>query len=83
MFVENGVDQDIQRAKETLKMGKASIPNSLMRISISNPSDTELRNYVGSFREAGITLPCVYPYFSNEDDLKYREQVIRSMAKAV
>ncbi len=83
MFGKNGVDVDIQRAKEALKMDEASVPNSLLRISLSNPSDTELKNYVDSFREAGITLPCIYPYFSNEDDSKYREQTIRSIAKTL
>jgi alkanesulfonate monooxygenase SsuD/methylene tetrahydromethanopterin reductase-like flavin-dependent oxidoreductase (luciferase family) len=83
MFGKYGVDLDIQRAKETLKADKASIPNSLLRISLSNPSVTELKNYVDNFREAGITLPCIYPYFSNEDNLKYREQVIRSIVKSL
>jgi len=34
----------------------------LLRISLANPTKKELVDYVRSFREAGVDLPCLYPY---------------------
>ena len=83
MFEKDKVAMDINIAKESLKGERPTVPASLLAISPSNPSENELRDYVDGFRKAGITLPCVYPYFSNSDDLSFREQTIRQIASSI
>ena len=83
VFEKNGVDTDIQRAKDGLMTKAVRIPDSLLKISLSNPSNAELKTYVDNFRGAGVTLPCIYPYFSGGDDMNYRKEIIREIAKTL
>jgi hypothetical protein len=46
------------------------IPQALGEISSSNPSDVEIEQIVGRFREAGVDLPIVYPYVWGDDSFK-------------
>jgi hypothetical protein len=87
MFELDGVSQDIRSAVGSLRSARDDIhvPESLLEISPVNPTSDELAEYVSNYRNAGISLPCVYPYFSAEEDnfeykLKTVERVISTIA---
>ena len=83
MFEKDGVVEAIEKAKQSLHGKDVSVPDALLKISLANPSDGELKSYVKGFRDAGITLPCVYPYFSSDEyDFDYRQSVVRRIAEA-
>ncbi|MGI0092455.1 MAG: LLM class flavin-dependent oxidoreductase [Nitrososphaerales archaeon] len=79
MFELDGIVGDIKSAHESLS-GHPEVPSSLLQISLANPSNSELKQYVSSFREVGISLPCIYPYFSAHDDFDFRLETMRSIA---
>ncbi|HZY95453.1 MAG TPA: hypothetical protein VFE98_11480 [Candidatus Bathyarchaeia archaeon] len=39
---------------------------------MTNPTSTMLTDYVKKFREAGVDLPCLYPYFEPGEDEAYK-----------
>lgn len=78
MFEAQGILADIRHSRELLNSGGV-LPASLLRISLVNPTTQELKDYISSFRKAGITLPCVYPYFAPEDQSDFRMQKVRSI----
>jgi Luciferase-like monooxygenase len=80
MFENDGVAQDIVEATKTLKT-TVSVPESLLRISLANPSISELSELIRQFRNAGISVPCVYPYFMLEEDSDFKRGVIDSIAQ--
>ena len=49
MFESQGLVEDIKRARQSLNNGE-SLPKSLLRISLVNPTTEELKEYVSSFR---------------------------------
>jgi alkanesulfonate monooxygenase SsuD/methylene tetrahydromethanopterin reductase-like flavin-dependent oxidoreductase (luciferase family) len=81
LFESDGILEDISSADQGLRKN-GSIPESLLRISLANPSPADLREYVQKFRDAGISLPCVYPYFSNDAGFDFGLETIRSMVAA-
>ena len=84
MFVSDGIAAEIQTARLKLQSGEVVDPESrLFDVSLANPTVDELKEYVASFRTAGITLPCIYPYFSSTDDFEYRSKIIRSIVESV
>ena len=84
MFVSDGIAAEIESAQLGLESGVALDPKSkLFQISLANPTVEELKEYVASFRSAGVTLPCIYPYFSSTDDFEYRSNTIKSIAEAL
>ncbi|MHB8567358.1 MAG: LLM class flavin-dependent oxidoreductase [Nitrososphaerales archaeon] len=82
MFEIDGVTEGIRKAKEQFSVG-LKIPDSLLRISLANPNQKELRDYVKRFRESGVTLPCIYPYFSAGEDPSYKIETIKKINEAL
>jgi alkanesulfonate monooxygenase SsuD/methylene tetrahydromethanopterin reductase-like flavin-dependent oxidoreductase (luciferase family) len=82
MFKIDGVMSEVESASEYLQR-TGSIPPSLLRISLVNPSASELKEYVSRFRNSGISLPCIYPYFSQNDNFEFRMETMRSIVSAV
>lgn len=81
MFEAEGIIDEIQTARQGLVSGK-HLPYPLLRVSLVNPLNDELKDYISTFRDAGITLPCVYPYFASEDSFDFRMEKIRSIISA-
>lgn len=82
MFKAQGILEDIHHSKDLLSSG-SSLPASLMQISLVNPMTEELKGYVANFKKAGITLPCIYPYFAAEDPFEFRVEKVRSILSVV
>ena len=78
MFERDGVLSEIRSASEYLQKN-GSPPPALLRISLVNPSESELKEYLARFRDAGVSIPCIYPYFSQDDGLEFRMETIRSI----
>lgn len=70
MFESARVADEIVGASSAMASNKEiHISRGLSKISLANPSRKELADHVIRFREAGVDLPCLYPYFeSNEDE---------------
>ncbi len=82
MFKSAGVAREIERAKLSLDSSKSVRPSeNLMKISLANPTKTELAAYVTTFREAGVDLPCLYPYFEPGEEEIFKigkvEEIVR------
>lgn len=82
MFERDGVVPEIAGARKAISKGE-QLPDSLLRISLVNPSASGLAEYVERFSSVGVTLPCVYPYFSKEDDYDFKVETIRSIISVV
>lgn len=82
MFESVGVAREIEQASLFLRSGK-SVRHSenLKKISLANPTKRELAGYVTTFREAGVDLPCLYPYFEPREDAAFKiakvEEIVR------
>gem|GEM_PF-462693 len=85
MFELDGIVGAIKEAKENFAStsGTKKIPEPLLNISLANPSESELRDYVRRYREAGVTLPCIYPYFSTREDPRYIFETIGKINQTV
>jgi alkanesulfonate monooxygenase SsuD/methylene tetrahydromethanopterin reductase-like flavin-dependent oxidoreductase (luciferase family) len=82
MFESAGVAEEIARAKSALGSTERIFPSQkLLKISLANPTKKELENYVSGFREAGVDLPCLYPYFEPGEDEAFKvskvEEIVR------
>jgi hypothetical protein len=82
MFERDGVISDIDSAPDYLRKN-GTVPPGLLRISLANPTESELSEYVLRFRKAGVTLPVLYPYFSKGDGFEFRMETIRSIVTSV
>jgi luciferase-like monooxygenase len=82
MFESAGVAEEIKKACQSLG-SKLNIAQAekLQRISLANPTSSQLAEYVGGFRDAGVNLPCLYPYFEQDEDeafkIKKVEEIVR------
>ena len=82
MFESIGVAEEIARMKTILKTGESVIPSEkLLEISLANPSKTMLSAYLNKFREAGVDLPCLYPYFEPEEGEEYKISKVEEMVQ--
>jgi hypothetical protein len=82
MFEKSGVAEEIASVSRSLGQAGINYPETLRQISPVNPEVPELRSYMDSFREAGITLPCVYPYFANDESFEFKHETIRAIISA-
>lgn len=82
MFEMIGISEDILMAARSLRGNNVVYPASLSLTSPLNPDTGELRSYLSRFREAGISLPCVYPYFSPNESFEFKEETVRSIISA-
>ena len=78
MFERDGVLSAIRSASEYLQKN-GSAPPALLRISLANPSESEMKEHLARFRDAGVSLPCIYPYFSQDDGFEFRMETVRSI----
>ena len=73
MFESIGVAEEIAKMKTFLEKGENVSPSEkMLEISLANPSKTMLSAYVNKFREAGVDLPCLYPYFERDENEEYK-----------
>ncbi len=82
MFEIDGIASEIDLARKAISKGDPLPRSPLLGISLANPSPAELSEYITRFRKAGVTLPCVYPYFSEDDDFEFRTSIFRSIISA-
>lgn len=81
MFVRDNLASSISEAKKEMDSGIINVPEPLKRISIANPTTEKLKEYVRTFRSAGIDLPCVYPYFDRSEEHEFKLSKIREIAE--
>lgn len=82
MFEKSGLSQEIQTASRSLQGTNLYYPEKLSRTCPVNPDLDELRRYVSDFRRAGITLPCLYPYFAPHENFEFKYQTAGSITAA-
>jgi alkanesulfonate monooxygenase SsuD/methylene tetrahydromethanopterin reductase-like flavin-dependent oxidoreductase (luciferase family) len=82
MFAQDGTAKAISSLKENegWKTGRVDVPKELLRVSLANPRDDKLVEYVKSFRQAGVTLPVVYPYYPTGEDAKFKLETVKHIA---
>jgi alkanesulfonate monooxygenase SsuD/methylene tetrahydromethanopterin reductase-like flavin-dependent oxidoreductase (luciferase family) len=85
MFLQDETAGAISSLKKNdgWKSGPVDVPNELLRVSLANPRNDELLRYVKSFRQAGVSLPVVYPYFPNGEDPSFKLETVRQILKSV
>ncbi len=82
MFELAGVAEEITREKSALGSSENSHPSEkLLRISLANPTRNELEAFVSSFREVGVDLPCLYPYFEPREDEVFKMNKVEEMIR--
>jgi alkanesulfonate monooxygenase SsuD/methylene tetrahydromethanopterin reductase-like flavin-dependent oxidoreductase (luciferase family) len=82
LFKSVGVAHELEQANRALGSNKIIRPSeNLMRISLANPTDAELAAYVTRFREAGVDLPCLYPYFEPGEDEAFKMSKVEEMIR--
>ena len=84
MFLQDGTAKTISlfRSNEEWKSGPFEVPKEMLRVSLANPRTEELVQYVKSFRQAGVTLPVLYPYFPNSEDPRFKAETVKEIAKS-
>ena len=85
MFVQDGTAKAISTFKENegWKNGPVNVPKELLRVSLANPESDELVQYVKAFRQAGVTLPVVYPYFPSGEDAMFKLETVNRIVKSL
>jgi hypothetical protein len=76
------LDGALKAIEDLAGRSSGEVPQSLLRISVANPSTSELQEYVSRFRKAGVTLPCIYPYFASQDGFEFKDEIVRSIIEA-
>ena len=82
MFELAGVADEIASASSVLSSNreKINLSEGLLRISLANPSKEELAGHINRFRDAGVDLPCLYPYFQGDEDESFMMGKVEEMA---
>ena len=85
MFVQDGTAKAISSLKdnEEWRTGAVELPRELVAVSLANAKSEELVRYVKSFRQAGVTLPVVYPYFPDGEDPKFKLETVKEILKSL
>ena len=85
MFTQDGTAKAISSLKgsEDWRTSRVELPRELLAVSLANAKNEELVRYVKSFRQAGVTLPVVYPYFPNGEDSKFKLETVRGILKSL
>ncbi len=79
MFAQDKVAEEIRNVSQLKDSGDVNVPKTLNRISLANPSIDELRTLIEKFFAAGITLPCVYPYFALGEDPEFKKGKLKEI----
>jgi alkanesulfonate monooxygenase SsuD/methylene tetrahydromethanopterin reductase-like flavin-dependent oxidoreductase (luciferase family) len=82
MFEAAGVAREIASANAAVA-GDSDfhLNEKLLKISLANPTRSELQAYVDKFRKAGVDLPCIYPYFEDDEDESFRLKTVAELAQ--
>ena len=85
MFQQDGTASAILAFKkdDELKNGPVDVPKELLRVGLANPKSKELHQYVQSFREAGVTLPVLYPYFLSDETRDFKLETAKRILHSV
>jgi len=85
MFLQDGTADTISefRRNDEWKKGPIDLPRELLKVSLANPGDDELSRYVESFREAGVTLPVIYPYFPSDEKSEFKFETLKRILKSI
>lgn len=85
MFQQDGISDDVAKARSDIEniVASGEVPKSLLGVSLVNPSPAELHDLIQRFRESGVNLPCVYPYFALDEDSSFKQETIRSVGSAL
>jgi hypothetical protein len=85
MFEQDGTANAISsfKSNEDWKSGPFKVPKELLRVSLANPQTEDLVQYVKSFRQGGVTLPVVYPYFPNGEDSSFKLETVKRILKSL
>ncbi len=85
MFLQDGTANAISlfSSNEEWKNGLVDVPNELLRVSLANPRSDKLAQYVNSFRQAGVTLPVIYPYFPSGEVSKFKVETVNAILKSL
>src|SRR5215467_12285030 len=85
MFMKDGVAQSLTRFRESgeWRTNTFDLPSELLRVSVANPSEDELRSYVKSFTRAGLQLPIIYPYFPTDEGQDTKIAIVRRVLESV
>ena len=79
MFERVKVAEAIASIREDLSKESIVIPEGLKKISRANPSASELSNLIEQFRKSGVSLPCVYPYFSSSESIEFKRAIMKEI----
>ena len=85
MFAQDGTAKAISSLKENeeWRTGSVDLPRELQAVSLANARSEELVGYLESFREAGVTLPVIYPYFPNGEESKFKLETVKGILKSL
>ena len=85
MFVQDGTAKAISSLKENeeWRTDGADVPRELLVVSLANAKSEELVRYVKSFKQAGVSLPVIYPYFPNDEDSKFKLETVKGILKSL
>jgi len=78
MFEKDGVTDLISSAKSS-----QIYSDRLREISPVNPDRNEIAEYASRFRQAGVTIPCLYPYFAPGETFEFKLETIGSIVSSV
>jgi hypothetical protein len=82
MFEKIGIIDEIRESARSLQGNSLYYSKELEATSPVNPDQSGLRDYVSAFRKAGITLPCLYPYFAPNESFEYKREIVQSIISA-
>jgi alkanesulfonate monooxygenase SsuD/methylene tetrahydromethanopterin reductase-like flavin-dependent oxidoreductase (luciferase family) len=84
-FVQDGTANAISlfRSNEEWRNGLFTVPKELLSVSLANPGRDKLARYVESFKQAGISLPVIYPYFPSGEASKFKIETVKAILKSL
>jgi alkanesulfonate monooxygenase SsuD/methylene tetrahydromethanopterin reductase-like flavin-dependent oxidoreductase (luciferase family) len=84
-FVQDGTANAISsfRSNEEWRNGLFDVPKELLSVSLANPGRDKLARYVESFKQAGISLPVIYPYFPSGEASKSKIETVKAILKSL
>ncbi len=86
MFLQDRTGETIASFRESNAWKHESgveLPEQLSRVSLANPSAEQLGSYVRSFREAGVDLPVLYPYFPEDEGQDFKIETVAGICRAM
>jgi alkanesulfonate monooxygenase SsuD/methylene tetrahydromethanopterin reductase-like flavin-dependent oxidoreductase (luciferase family) len=84
MFLQDSTAGSIARFRQSndWKDHEFELPDQLLKVSLANPSSRELATYVTSFKEAGVDLPVIYPYFPEDERQSFKLQTVSRICRS-